>query len=219
MFKYETHMHTSPVSWCAKNTPAEHVRAYSSKGYTGVIVTDHFVIEDLSDANRHGWETRVRFLYSGYESAKLEGDKCGLDVFFGWEICLDGRDFLTYGLNLDFLLKHNDLDLLTVKEYSNLVRTNGGVIVEAHPFRYERQTMPAPDTIDAVEVYNAAMPSAVNKKAFEYAKLHNLTMLSGSDSHSVDLSFASGILLKKKVVSIDCFVKEIVSGQASLVLP
>ena len=34
------------------------------------------------------WEQQVDLFMRGYESAKEEGDKLGLDVFFGWEFTL-----------------------------------------------------------------------------------------------------------------------------------
>lgn len=33
MFKYETHLHTSPVSACSRATPEENVEFYKSLGY------------------------------------------------------------------------------------------------------------------------------------------------------------------------------------------
>ena len=41
-FLYETHMHTSQGSACAHSTGEEMARAYHERGYTGIIVTDHF---------------------------------------------------------------------------------------------------------------------------------------------------------------------------------
>ena len=42
MFKTETHLHVSEVSRCARLTAAEMVEQYRAKGYTTLIVTDHF---------------------------------------------------------------------------------------------------------------------------------------------------------------------------------
>ena len=38
---YDTHVHTSEASACAKNTGAEMARAAKAAGYTGIIITDH----------------------------------------------------------------------------------------------------------------------------------------------------------------------------------
>ena len=73
----------------------------------------------------------------GYENARKEGEKLGLDVFFGWEFTLNpyAADFLTYNLDKEFLLDHPYIDRLSLEEYSKLVRKNGGLLIHAHPYR------------------------------------------------------------------------------------
>ena len=44
-YKYETHLHTSEVSKCARSTGAEMARAFNKAGYAGIFVTDHFLME------------------------------------------------------------------------------------------------------------------------------------------------------------------------------
>ena len=41
-YLYETHMHTCLSSACGVSTGKEHVRFYKERGYTGIIMTDHF---------------------------------------------------------------------------------------------------------------------------------------------------------------------------------
>lgn len=43
MFRYETHLHTAPVSRCAAASAEESVSFYKSIGYDGVFITNHFV--------------------------------------------------------------------------------------------------------------------------------------------------------------------------------
>ena len=99
-FKYETHMHTSEVSACAVSPAAEQVRAYSARGYAGVIVTDHFINGFSTCPGKLPWDKKMKHIVSGYELAKKAGDKYGMDVFLGWEFTIRGSDFLTYGLAL-----------------------------------------------------------------------------------------------------------------------
>ena len=42
MYKYETHLHTSPVSVCARVEVRETLEFYKSLGYDGVFITNHF---------------------------------------------------------------------------------------------------------------------------------------------------------------------------------
>ena len=222
-FKYETHMHTSEVSGCASATAAEQVNIYKERGYTGVIVTDHFVNGYNKCPRELSWDKKMHFMHRSYAAAKEAGDKCGLDVFFGWEFNISGKDFLTYGLDLDFLLKNPGLDELPIKEYTEVIRENGGFLAQAHPFRvadYIRDPGPAPpEFMDAVEVHNASMTPAVNAEAREFAIKHGLPMLSSSDAHHLKLSFSpSGVILKKRAENVHDIINAIKNGEIEMIL-
>ena len=220
MYKYETHMHTSEVSPCARSTAAEQVKAYKENGYTGIIVTDHF------PTNHHrfpSWAKKIEFLLSGYETAKKEGEKIGLDVFFGWEYRIYGSDFLTYGLSLDFLLANPKIEEMDIKRYCELIRGNGGFVVQAHPFR-EGGWIPHPfptnpQYIDGIEVFNASILDEENQKAVEFAKKNDLPMQAGSDAHDAQWPFLSGVTLKSKATDIFDIITAIKTKQAELILP
>ena len=223
-YLYETHMHTAEVSACAVSRAADQVRAYKRRGYAGVIVTDHFINGNSVIPINLRWDRRMDLFVAGYEKAKKEGVKRGVDVFFGWEYTLDGSDFLTYGLGPEFLYEHPDFDRLTIEQYSALIRSSGGYIAQAHPFRvaaYIKNQFPAaPELLDGVEVHNASMPADVNEKALAFAKLHGLPMQSGSDSHNVELRFpASGVALDQKAADIFDIIGAIKSGAAELLIP
>ena len=84
-FLYETHMHTCQASACGKCTGKEHARFYKEQGYTGIIMTDHFFGGNTAIDRKLPWEERIDLFWRGYEDAKEEGDRIGLDVFFGLE--------------------------------------------------------------------------------------------------------------------------------------
>ncbi|MDR0293751.1 MAG: PHP domain-containing protein [Oscillospiraceae bacterium] len=222
-YLYETHMHTSPVSACAASSPASQARAYKRRDYAGIIVTDHFTNGNSGCPPGLPWDEKMAFFASGYEEAKKEGGRCGLDVFFGWEFNVEGTEFLTYGLSLDFLLAHPDMDKLPIRQYSGLVRSAGGYLAQAHPFRtanwIRNPGAVAPDLMDGVEVYNAGIPDEANTKAFDFARLHGLPVQAGSDSHHEILPFSSGIALPKKAESIADIIDAIKTNRAELILP
>ena len=224
MYIYETHLHTDTVSACAKSTPAEQVHAYKNRGYTGIIITDHFL---NGHAHKHGgskWSEKVDFFASSYKKAKAEGDKVGLDVFFGWEYSIRGSDFLTYGLDIDFLLEYPQLEnTVSIDEYSLLVRKHGGYLAQAHPFREGtwilEQKPVSPSLIDGVEVHNGSMTYVCNKKAMEFAKKHALPMQAGSDSHDAFLHYeASGVKMPNKAMDIFDIIRAIKSFSVELII-
>ena len=220
-YLYETHMHTSESSNCAQNTAFEQVMVYKKRGYTGIIVTDHFI---------HGvwkklplpWKMKVNHFAAGYEAAKKAGHELGLDVFLGWEFAYYGSDFLTYGLDMQFLLDNPNIDKLSIEEYSAIVRKSGGYIAQAHPYRnrsYIKNKFPvSPHLLDGVETFNALDSIATNTKAYKFAEEHNLPTQAGSDSHTAILKIASGIKLKKKAETIFDIIKAIKSHEVGFIL-
>jgi hypothetical protein len=217
MFKYETHMHTAPVSNCAVSSPEEQVRAYKDRGYAGIIVTDHFINGNTGCLPCLTWAEKMAFFASGYTRAKKEGDLCGLDVFFGIEYNINGQEFLTYGLSPEHLFENPGMDRMTVAEYSAFVRGNGGYLAQAHPFReawwIKNPGPAAPRLMDGVEVYNVNMSADVNKKASKFARLHGLALQAGSDSHFAETPVVSGVALNRKAGSIFDIIDAIKSGR------
>lgn len=224
MYLYETHMHTSPVSACAHVTPIEQIHIYKSRGYTGVIITDHFLNGNTSCPRDWPWQKRIEYFSSGYETAKAESVKHGLDVFFGWEFCCtDGTEFLTYGLDIAFLLAHPGMDMLSIEDYSSLVRENGGYLAQAHPYRVgawiQKQSPVDHCLIDGIEVLNASMPDSVNQKASDFARQHGLPIQAGSDSHRSTLTDYSGIKLSQRAENIHDIIKAIKLKSVELITP
>ncbi len=183
---YETHLHTAESSACANYTGAEQVRHYKERKYTGVIITDHFFNGNTSVPSHLPWEERVNRFCLGYENAKREGERIGLDVFFGWEANFRGSEFLIYGLDKEWLLAHPQIMEWGMEEQYRYVSRDGGMVVQAHPFReayYIKEVRAYPDCVDALEGVNASNPRECNRRALDYASGHGLPVTGGSDEH------------------------------------
>jgi len=220
-YLYETHMHTSESSGCGASSAAQQVAAYKNRGYTGIIVTDHFINGYSTCPGNLPWEQKMNYVLSGYEKAKEAGDKYGLDVFLGWEFTIRGADFLTYGLDMEFLLANPGMDRLGIREYSELVRANDGFLAQAHPYRdeyYIEHNYPTkPHLIDAVEVFNSMDRDKANAKALAFAQKHDLPMQAGTDSHSTRNMYYSGVALNKKAESIYDIIEAIKAKNVTLI--
>ena len=161
-YLYETHMHTKEASACSHNTAVEMARAYKEAGYTGIIITDHFFYGNTAIDRKLPWKDWVEQFCLGYEHAKEEGDKIGLQVFFGWESGYRGTEFLVYGLDQEWLLLHPEIKDATVEEQYRLVHEGGGIVSHAHPFReevYIPEIRQFPQFVDAVEGINTTQTS------------------------------------------------------------
>lgn len=219
MYKYETHAHTAEVSKCATIPATELVRFYKQMGYSGIFITDHFLNGNTTVPRHLPWKERVERYCEGYEKAYAEGRKIGLDVFFGWEYSYLGTDFLTYGLDKAWLLSYPDLLELSVREYCDLARSEGGFIVHAHPFRedyYIDMIRLIPRNVDAVEVINACRKDFENELADEYADHYGLFKTAGSDNHWGSMKRYSGIQLSRPLLDVDDMIQAIKKGEIEI---
>lgn len=130
---YETHLHTTAASACARSAGSEYISFYKNLGYDGIIVTDHFFNGNCCVPENLPWEERVDIFCSGYEDAKAEGDRQGLKVFFAWECCFDGDEFLIYGLDKHWLKSHPDMMTWDHITHYKKIKADGGLVVQAHP--------------------------------------------------------------------------------------
>ncbi len=197
-YLYETHLHTSDGSLCASVSAIDQVRRYHALGYTGIVVTDHFFSNGSCPIPRDlPWEEMIRRYYIPYETAKAEGDKIGLNVFFGIEHSYHGNDFLIYGLTREWMLEHPHFYTLPPIEFLRLVRGAGAVVVHAHPYRraaYIDMIRLLPDEVDGVEIFNACRPDMDNELARVYAEAYGLVPCGGSDNHHGEQKRYGGII-------------------------
>ena len=219
-YLYETHLHTSEVSKCASSGGADYISGYKELGYSGIIVTDHFLHGNCAISRKLPWEEWVNRFCQGFERAKEEGDRQGFSVFFGWEETFDGcDDYLVYGLDKNWLLAHPEARNWTRKEQYKAVRDAGGCVVQAHPFRqrfYIPRVVLSTGCVDAVEVANGGHDdSTFDALAYRYAKKIGKPMVSGTDIHDVSSVYESelyGVYSEKKLNSIDDYVKMILNN-------
>ena len=220
MFRYETHTHSSEASACATNDVVKMLEQYQKMNYTGIILTNHFFNGNNCIPASLKWEQRVELFCYPYEKAKIKGKELGIDVFFGWEYNYFTTEFLTYGLDKQFLLDHPEILDLSLNEYSDLVHQNNGFLVHAHPFRerwYINEIRLLPEITDAVEVLNGAQISETfNKKADYYANKHNFPKTAGSDSHCIDHYAFCGMEFDHKLKDIQDYIQSVKSLENSL---
>jgi hypothetical protein len=220
-YLYETHLHTAGVSKCAVSGGADYIAGYKDKGYSGIIVTDHFFNANTALSRRLPWEEWVIRFCRGYELAKEEGDKQGLDVFFGWEETFDGcDDYLIYGLDKEWLLAHPECRKWSRGEQYRAVREAGGCVVQAHPFRqrvYISRVILSTGCVDAIEAVNGGHEDfSCDALAYRYANKIGKPVTAGTDIHDADCIYCNdlfGVYSPKKLNSIADFVNMILNNE------
>lgn len=222
-FLYETHTHTKEASACAEWSAKESVRAHKEYGYTGIIITNHFYYGNTSVDRSKAWEDWVKCFCLPYYLAKEEGDRIGLQVFFGWESCYKGTEFLIYGLDEKWLLEHEEIRDASIEEQIGIVHSGGGIVIHPHPFR-EEDYIPEirlyPEYIDGVEGYNASHCVKGNShydpeydvRAREYAAKYDFPMTAGSDSHHLPM-LGGGMIFNRKLTDIKDFTSAVMNRE------
>lgn len=186
MYKYETHLHTYPVSRCAKASVRENLEFYKELGYDGVFITNHFIDGNINIDLEMSYDEKINFYFSDYEKACELGKEIGIKVFCGVETSYNGTDFLVYGLNKEWYLKNPEIAEMKKSEELKLFINSGALVIQAHPYReadYIDHIRLFPRQVHGVEVINACGTEVANEMAKVYAGKYNLLEFGGSDNH------------------------------------
>lgn len=145
-------------------------------------------------------------------------------MFFGYESCYQGTEFLIYGVDKMWLKQHPEIKDASIKEQHELIRKAEGMVIHAHPYReewYIPKIRLFPEDVDGVEGINATHSSPLSlshnnpdfdKRAIAYANEHRLPISAGSDIHTTDL-LGGGAAFKRKLKSIRDYCQVILSGE------
>jgi hypothetical protein len=220
-YLYETHLHTCQSSACGVSRGRDYIGRYIDSGFSGIIVTDHFYRGNTAVSRSLPWKEWVKRFCQGWEDAREEGARLGLDVFFGWEETFDGcDDYLVYGLDKELLLDHPEARRWTRREQYLAVKAAGGCVVQAHPFRqhyYIDRVILSSACVDAVEAANAGNhEQSYDALAMRYAEKLKLPATAGSDIHDAG-QFSTGdtfgVYLPEKINDISGYVQAIRNGK------
>jgi hypothetical protein len=222
-YLYETHLHTAGVSKCSVSLGSEYIAGYIDKGYSGMIITDHFYNANCALSKKLPWNEWVKRFYQGYEEAKEEGERRGFDVFFGWEETFDGcDDYLIYGLDKTWLLEHPEVRTWTREEQYRIVKQSGGCVVQAHPFRqraYISRIILSAGCVDAVEAVNGGHEDpSFDALAYRYAKKIGKPVTAGTDIHDASAIYYGdifGVYSNKKLTCIEDYVAMILNNEVA----
>lgn len=221
-FKTELHCHCALVSACGRLAPERIVERYTTAGYTTLVITDHLSRDTFDYKNYTGapdWNAKVDFYMRSYEALQKAADG-KLNILQGFEIRIDrhhATDYLVYGLDEAFLRNHAELGSYPLKLFSETVRSAGGLLIQAHPFRNHMVVTP-PELLDGVEVYNGTHTHALfrNEMAMLWADHYGLIKTSGSDLHGEHYTITGGIESDAPITCNEDLVTTLKSGNYTL---
>lgn len=164
--KIDLHVHTK-YSLDSISQPEKIMKYALKRGLNGVAVTDHNTTK--------GWNDMLK-----------TGEKFGMKIVLGEEVKINWNKkyFEIMGLFLNESIKSRDFF-----EVVDEIKSQDGIVCAPHPFdMYKGMRNLIEDLVknlDAIEVFNSRLFSiSHNRKAFSFAKKHDLGMTAGSDAHT-----------------------------------
>lgn len=217
MYYYETHLHTLPVSGCARWSATEAVKYFKDAGYAGIFITNHFLDDDIPEIRALPYERQIELYFADYEEGLQAGREVGLAVFSGVEVSYKKTDFLIYGLNKQWYLDHPQIDGMPIKDFLSLAKNEGALVIHAHPFREARSIDHVrlyPRSVHGVEIHNGNRSEFENKMAQWYADNYGLLHFAGSDIHGKESHCERyGMCSETPILDEQDFVKKVMAGE------
>lgn len=220
MFKYETHLHTYPVSKCARVGVREVLEYYKSLGYDGIFLTNHFLDGNINIEHDRPYEEKINFYFSDYEEACALADEIGIRVFLGVELSYAGTDFLVYGLDKDWYLAHPEIMQMPKKKELAFLMEQGALVIQAHPFResgHIDHIRLFPRSVQGIEIVNACRSDFENEMARQYADNYGFLHFAGTDNHiGAAMKSLAGMQTETPIADELDFIERVKNGKAEI---
>lgn len=216
-YKYELHCHTSPVSACSRFKVHDLVDAYIERGYNGIVITNHINSKTFAAQRTSRWKDLIAYYLSDYEEAVRYANG-RLTVLLGLEVSFmeSANDYLVYGVDKKFLLKHEHMSHIGRKRFSALARKSGLLFFQAHPFR-NSMTVTDPALLDGIEIYNAhPRHDSRNDIAALWCDKYGLLCSGGSDAHEIG-DISSGIYTDVEIKDNATLLEVLKSGNFEII--
>ncbi len=225
LYKTDLHCHTSEGSVCAEESTKDTIEKHIAYGFTSIALTNH--LENYRIGAPEGSHTIVfstygdyiDFIYDKIDLAReIAGDR--IHILNGFELRNNEseNDYLVYGLTRE-MAKNFDLVANPLKKSSDYVRSCGGVIIQAHPFRIG-MTLIEPDLVDGYEVYNThnkyPFMNVMARQWMCNMGLEDKIFTSGTDHHDPEDIPTAGILTNEPITNSEELVRVLKSRDYSI---
>ncbi|MBQ6946903.1 MAG: hypothetical protein IJN42_02555 [Clostridia bacterium] len=195
----DLHLHSSAISRCCKISLEDGLTLAKAMGMDGVALTNHYVKNYVADENYLAF---ARQYMDECEKAITLGKAQKMPVFWGIELTPEYNPkvhLLIYGVGEDFLLRYPtlfDWDLPTVYQR---VKEAGGILVQAHPFRYGEHLQDL-RFLDGVEVNcHPGYADTYLERVYRIADENGLILTCGGDFHKDTYRPVCGMYLPEEI--------------------
>lgn len=212
-YRTELHAHTKPASTCSDVPPEDAVKLYKERGYTSLVVANHFTPEYFyKRIGTRDTKMSVDFYLRDYHKALAAGEKYGVHVALAAELRFpnqNGNDYLLFGIDETDLCDVFEMLNGTVEEFYKNYCDDTKLLLQAHPMRNGQIVMP-PETVDGYESFNLH-PNHNSRPALaaRYARSVNKPFVAGTDFHEYGHEGLSAIRTATPIVNSHDVVKAI----------
>ena len=217
-YQYDMHIHSFPCSVGGTDI-REHIDALVEKGFSGMVITNHFYCGNNGVDRALPWEEFVNAYKQDYLYGLEYAQQLDFDLLFGLEEHVgNGLEILIYGMDPEDIAAHPELKTGDIETYVEVVHACGGMIYQAHPFRVRRyikepKLLDCLERLDGIEVYNGGNQPEENELAQQSATELGLKGIGGSDGHTPKKAGRSGIAVKERIRSNDDLIRILKSGE------
>ncbi len=203
---------------CGKLDVKDLVKKYKEAGYSGLVLTDHYSPMTFEIHELFNKKKALEHYLRAYREIKKYEDE-DFTVLLGIELRFYAtiNDYLVFGVSEELLEKLPFLLPLYIKRASRLLRKEGCLIVQAHPFRkFIRRANPK--YLDGIEVYNGKASKEENQSALKWAnEINNIIKTSGSDCHRESGVAKGGIITNEPIKTNEDLIRILKSGEYKLI--
>lgn len=179
----DLHAHTKGISRCCKADIETVINEAKVNGIDGLVLTNHF---QKSYYNNSSEDEFIKAYIKEYYDMRSAAEKENFLCFFGVEVTMEKYPkvhMLIYGVEPTFLEVNKGLCDLTQSELFDLVKKNGGILIQAHPYR-NGTTVLDPTFLDGVEINcHPLYKKSYCKELISFAAEHSLCITCGGDFH------------------------------------
>ena len=180
----DLHAHSSGISLCCRIDARDVLIIAKEMGIDGVVLTNHYPKYYVGDGNANAFAKKY---VEEFHYAKRLGDELNVKVFFGIEVSAElypNVHLLIYGVDEDFPVKYPDMYDYTQEKLYNVVHENGGILVQAHPFRNGTTVLDV-NYLDGVEINcHPLYGTSCSDELIKIAAEHGLILTCGGDYHA-----------------------------------
>ena len=212
--RIDLHAHSSGISQCCRASYQTAIQAAIDAHLDGIVLTNHYHKDYVRDGDYAAFARRYT---DEFRRAKAYGETVGCKVFFGAEVTMDRHDnahVLIYGIDEAFIEANPTLFDLAQDEFYRLVKSAGGTVVQAHPYRKNVDAMLDLAYLDGIELScHPKYEGTHEAELYALAQKNQKALTCGGDYHADTHRPRCGVYLPQEITTPQALAQYLANAQ------